>query len=239
MGLNLILKFILSIVIIYVAFKPKEIKEVSKFLIFFYLTSFTFGGAALGVIYMVNTGKISIQNGVIVGNYTLKTIFIGIIIALIVVIGAFKFVKLKISKKDLFCNITVKINQKNIKTRAMIDTGNLLKEPITNIPVIVMEHEILCKAVPKEILENIDNILGGDLSSIQENTKQEYMSKLKVIPFSSLGKQNGMLLGLRADGLEIEVEDGIKKVDKIIVGIYNKKLSKKGEYSALLGIDVI
>ena len=239
MGLNLILKFILSIVIIYVAFKPKDIKEVSKFIIFFYLTSFTFGGAALGVIYMVNTGKISIQNGVIVGNYTLKTIFIGIIIALIVVIGAFKFVKSKISKKDLFCNITVKINQKNIKTRAMIDTGNLLKEPITNIPVIVMEHEILCKAVPKEILENIDNILGGDLSSIQEKTKQEYMSKLKVIPFSSLGKQNGMLLGLRADGLEIEVDDGIKKVDKIIIGIYNKKLSKKGEYSALLGIDVI
>jgi len=48
-----------------------------------------------------------------------------------------------------------------------------------------------------------------------------------------------MLLGLKADGLEIEVADGVKNVDKIIIGIYNKNLSKKGEYSALLGIDVI
>lgn len=121
----------------------------------------------------------------------------------------------------------------------MVDTGNLLKEPITNIPVVVVENKILYDVVPKEILENIEKILGGDLSSISEKTKQEYMSKLKVIPFSSLGKQNGMLLGLKADGLEIDVADGVKNVDKIIIGIYNKNLSKKGEYSALLGIDVI
>ena len=65
------------------------------------------------------------------------------------------------------------------------------------------------------------------------------MSKLKVIPFSSLGKQNGMLLGLKADGIEIEEENNVKNVDKVILGIYNKRLSKKDEYGALLGIDVI
>ena len=238
-SLNLMLKFILSIVMIYISFGPRDIKEILKMLIFFYLTSFTFGGASLGVIYMVNTGKISIQNGIIIGNYTLKTILVGFVVAFVIVIIAFKFVKSKISKNDLFCNIKIKINQKIIRTKAMVDTGNLLKEPITNIPVVVVENKILYDVVPKEILENIEKILGGDLSSISEKTKQEYMSKLKVIPFSSLGKQNGMLLGLKADGLEIEVADGVKNVDKIIIGIYNKNLSKKGEYSALLGIDVI
>ena len=102
-----------------------------------------------------------------------------------------------------------------------------------------MEHSLLYDAIPKEILENIDDILGGDFNKIPEKIKQEYMSKLKVIPFSSLGKQNGMLLGLKADELEVEAEDGIKNVDKVIIGIYNKNFSKKGEYSALLGIDVI
>ena len=224
---------------IYISFKPKNIKEISKMLVFFYLTSFVFGGAALGLIYVVNTGKISIQNGVIIGNYTLKTILVGVAIAFFIMISAFKFVKFKILKKDLFCNITIKINQKKVKTRAMVDTGNLLKEPITNIPVAVVEHELLYDAVPKEILENIENILGGDFSKIPDNIKIEYMSKLKVIPFSSLGKQNGILLGLKADGLEVEEDDGIKNIDKIIIGIYNKSLSKKREYGALLGIDVI
>ena len=224
---------------IYLAFKPKTFEELVKMIIFFYLTSFIFGGAALGVIYMVNSGKISIQNGIIVGNYTLLTILIGVIIAFIIIIIAFKFIKSKISKNDLFCNIIIKIDQKEIKTKAMLDTGNFLKEPITNTPVVVVEHDLLKNIIPKEILENIENILGGDLENIPKNIKNEYISRLKVIPFTSLGKQNGMLLGIKADELQIEEENNIKNVDKVIIGIYNKKFSRKNDYNALIGIDIM
>lgn len=224
---------------IYISFFPKNPKEMLKMLVLFYLTSFVFGGAALGVIYAVNSNKITIQNGVLVGNYTIKTIFFGVIIAFIILIIGFKTVKAKFSKSDLFCNITLIINKKEIKTKAMLDTGNLLKEPITNIPVIVVEHTLLNDAIPKEILDNIENILGGNLEQIPENIKNEYMSKLKIIPFSSLGKQNGMLMGLKADELKIEEIDNVKNVDKVIIGIYNKKLSKRNEYHALLGFDII
>ena len=98
--LNLIFKLILSIVMIYVSFKPKNMKEFLRQITFFYLTSFVFGGAALGVIYMVNAGKISIQNGIIIGNYTLKTIFMGIILAFIIIVVPFTFIKTRISKND-------------------------------------------------------------------------------------------------------------------------------------------
>lgn len=236
---NLIFKIILSVVMVYISFMPKSFKEFIKQITFFYLVSFVFGGASLGVIYMVNAGKISIRNGIIVGNYTLKTIFIGVILAFTIITVAFKFVKNRISKKDLFCNIKIIINQSKINVKAVIDTGNFLKEPITNIPVIVVEKDILKNFVPREILENIENILGGDLKNIPENIQNEYMSKLKVIPFSSLGKQNGMLLGIKADGVVVEIDNEEKYVEKVILGIYTKKLSKKDEYNALLGIDVI
>lgn len=236
---NLIFKIILSVVMVYISFMPKSFKEFIKQITFFYLVSFVFGGASLGVIYMVNAGKISIRNGIIVGNYTLKTIFIGVILAFTIITVAFKFVKNRISKKDLFCNIKIIINQSKINVKAVIDTGNFLKEPITNIPVIVVEKDILKNFVPKEILENIENILGGDLKNIPESIQNEYMSKLKVIPFSSLGKQNGMLLGIKADGVVVEIDNEEKHIEKVILGIYTKKLSKKNEYNALLGIDVI
>ena len=236
---NIIIKLFLSIVMIYVSFMPTNFKEMLKLTVFFYLTSFVFGGAALSVIYMLNSRRITIQNGILIGNYTIRTIFIGVVIACIVTIIAFKFVKAKFSKNDLFCNIIIKINNKQIKTKAMLDTGNFLKDPITNIPVVVVEYTVLYDMVPKEILDNIEDILGGDLEKIPENIKNEYMSKLKVIPFSSLGKQNGMLLGLKADGLIVDNEEEVKNIDKVIIGIYNKKLSKKGDYSALLGFDTI
>lgn len=236
---NIIFKFVLSVIMIYVAFNPKEFKTLLKVLILFYLTSFVFGGASLSVIYLVNAQKINIQNGMIIGKYTMNTIFTGIIIAFIVIVIAFKIIKSKISKNDLFCDIRFKINNKEIKTKAMLDTGNLLKEPITNIPVVVAEHKLLYNVIPNEILDNIENILGGDLENISDEVKNNYISKLKVIPFTSLGKQNGMLLGIKADELIVEEMNSEKKIDKVIIGIYNKELSKKRTYSALIGIDVI
>ena len=233
---SFILKIVLSAVMISIAYNTKNFKTLGKKVILFYLVSFVFAGAALGIIYMVNSQDITIQNGVLVGSYTIKTILLGIIIAFIIIIVGFNIVKTKFSKKDLICDIEIKINNKTIKTKAMIDTGNFLKEPITNIPVAVVEHTLLYDVIPKEILNNMDKILGGDLEALSQEIQNEYMPKLKVIPFSTLGKQNGMLLGIKADKLIVQNEDGEKIIDKVIIGIYNKSLTKRGEYRALVGI---
>ena len=236
---SFILKIILSIAIIYVSFNSKNLKDLAKKVLLFYLVSFVFGGAAIAIIYMVNSQDITIQNGVLVGNYTVKTILIGIIIAYFTIIIAFNIIRTKISKKDLICNISISLNNKNINTKAMIDTGNLLKEPITNTPVIVMEHTLFYDIIPKEILNNMENILGGDLSAIPKDLQDEYISKLKVIPFSSLGKSNGMLLGIKGENLVINLKDETKIIDKVIIGIYNKSLTKRGDYRSLLGLEIL
>ena len=233
---SIIMKIILSIIMIYISFDAKNYKELMKKTVFFYFTSFAFGGGALAVIYMVNTRKISIQNGIILGNYTFFTIAIGVILAFIITIISFKLIKNKISKKDLIRNITIKINNKYIKVKAMIDTGNLLKEPITNIPVIVVEDSLFRNTIHKEILDNIESILGGDLDKISETIKNEYISKMRVIPFTSLGKQHGMLLGIKAQEVIIEENNETRKLNKVIIGLYNRKLNKKNEYQALIGL---
>ena len=236
---NFLLKLILSIIIIYIAFNPQNIKKTLKFTLIFYLTSFVFGGAAFALIYVVKPQELLKNNGLVLSSNSLKIIFTSAIIAFIVIIIGFKVVKNKISAKDMYCDIEIKLNNKKIETKAMIDTGNLLKEPITNTPVVVVEHTLLYECIPKEILNHIEDILGGDFSKISDEIKQEYISRLKVIPFSSLGKQNGMLLGIKADGIEIKDEDEEKKVDNVIIGIYNKSLTKRGEYRALIGIGTL
>ena len=65
---NIILKGILSIVIVYIAFNPSNIKKTMKELLLFYLTSFVFGGAAFFLIYIVKPQDIIIRNGVFVGT---------------------------------------------------------------------------------------------------------------------------------------------------------------------------
>ena len=236
---NLVLKVILSILIIYIAFNPQTVKQLWKDVLIFYLTSFVFGGVAFALIYVVKPQDILMKNGLFLGTYPLKTVLLAAIVAFIIIIAAFAIVKTKFSKKDMFCDVEVELNNKKIKTRAMIDTGNLLKEPITNTPVIVLEHTLLYECVPKEILDNLESILGGELVKIPEEIRNEYISRLKLIPFASLGKQNGMLVGIKADSLKIMQDEQEKESKNVIVGIYNKSLTKRGEYRALIGIDLL
>ena len=236
---SIVLKIILSIVIVYISYNPQNVKQLWKEVLIFYMTSFVFGGAAFALIYIIKPQEIFMRNGLFLGSYPLKTILLGAIVAFFIIITSFKIVKSKISKKDMICTLKVKINEKEIETKAMIDSGNLLKEPITNTPVIVLEHTLLYDCIPKEILNNLENILGGDFEKIPKEIKEEYISKLKVIPFSSLGKQNGMLVGIKPEYIIIEKEENKKKINNVIIGIYNKSLTKKGEYRGLIGIELL
>lgn len=234
---NILLKAILSILIVYIAFNPQNAKKMWKALVMFYVTSFVFGGASFALLYMIKPQDILMKNGLFLGIYPLKIILLAAIIAFIIVVIAFKMVKNKITKKDMLCDIEIKINRKKIHTIAMIDTGNLLKEPISNAPVIVVEHTLLYECIPKEILNNLENIIGGDFRNVPEEIKEKYISKLKFIPFSSLGKQNGMLIGIKAESIIITTEQKIEEQKNVVIGIYNKSLTKNGEYRALMGIE--
>lgn len=235
---NIIIKMILSIIIVFVAFNPQDVKKMCKQLVLFYLTTFTFGGVATYLIYVLKPQNIIIKNGMYVGTYVLKVIFIGAILGTIILFIAFKLAKNKITKKDMICKVKIKLNGKDKILNTMVDTGNMLKEPITGNPVIVVEKTVLYDLMPKEILNNTDAILGGDFDKIPEDIKYQYAQRLKFIPFSSLGKQNGMLIGIKPEKLEVISEQVVEK-SNAIVGIYGKSLTKRGEYNALIGIELL
>ena len=173
-----------------------------------------------------------------VGTYALKVIFIGAILGTIILVIAFRITKNKISKKDMFCKIKIKLNGKEKILNAIVDTGNMLKEPLTGNPVVVIEKTSLYDLMPKEILNNTESILGGDFEKIPDDITKEYISRLKIIPFSSLGKQNGMIIGIKPEKITVINEEVEEEKDNAIIGIYNKSLTKRGEYNALIGIDL-
>lgn len=230
---NLIFKMILSIVMIYIAYLAKNVKKLFKELIIFYLTSFAFGGISFALLYMINPSQVKVKNGVFVGTYPLKVVLLGGIVGFLTIIIAFKSYKGRMNKKDIYYDIKIKLGDKEVETKAIIDTGNFLKEPITGFPVVVVERSLMYSIIPKCILNNIDEILSGNLDKMSEH--EEYISRIRVIPYSSLGNKNGMLLGIKADQIIIEN----KIVNNIILGIYKESLTKIGEYRALVGLELV
>ena len=139
----------------------------------------------------------------------------------------------------MFCEVTIFINEKQKTIKAFIDTGNLLKDPISSMPVIVVEAVELEEIIPNQIIVHLNEILEGKDTDILANLQQEYMSKFRIIPFSSLGKQNGILLGFIADKVKIKLEENEQELTNIIIGIYEKNLTKTRAYTGLVGIDII
>ncbi len=233
---NIILKILLSVCMVHIAYNPKNIKALLKELVLFYLTSFTFGGVAFALLYFVKPQEILIKNGVLIGTYPIKIVLTGVIVGFIIMTIAFKNFKKRLSKKDMFCKVTIKLKDKMKTIIAMIDTGNLLREPLSGCPVVVVEKQELLDIVPEEILNNLEKIIYGDYNNV---TLEEYASKFRVIPFTSLGKENGLLLGLKVDDLYVEYDEQENNIEGAIVGIYNKKLSTSNSYNALIGLDII
>lgn len=137
----------------------------------------------------------------------------------------------------MFCNIKIKFNNKQVKAKALIDTGNLLKDPISSNPVIVIQKNILEEILPRYILENTESIISGRSDELK--IEEIYLSRFRIIPFSSLGKQNGMLLGFRPDEVIIQNEEQEEILKEVIIGVYDKQLSKNNLYSALVGLEIL
>lgn len=231
---SILLKIILSMSMVYIAFNSKNLKSFFKQLIIFYLTSFTFGGVAFAFVYFVNPQNILFEKGVLITTYPIKIILVAGIIGFLIITTAFKNIKGKLRKKDMFCNIKIIINSKSVYVKAIIDTGNFLKEPITQTPVVVVQKNVLKGVIPSYILENIEDIINGKSVNFYE-----YISKIRIIPFTSLGKENGVLLGIKADKILVEAEDKYIDINNVIIGIYDGILEKNKRYMALLGLELL
>ena len=233
--LNIFIQIGLSFTIVYIAFVPNSVKQLFKYMVIFYLTSFVFGGCAFALLYYIKPQEILYKNGILKGTYPIKIAFLGAMVGLVFLSIAFKLIKNRLSKKDMFCNVHAIYKGKELFVRAIIDSGNLLKDPITGASVVVIEKSKLEEIIEKDILDNLQNIIFGEYEMMND----EYISCFRLIPFSSLGKQNGMLLGFKPDLIEIEFDGIMEQKSNVIIGIYDKEISRNKDYYGIVGLDTL
>ena len=233
---NQFTKILVSACMVYIAFNSYGIKIMLKQLIIFYLTSFCFGGAAYYLLYNISPNLIKTINGAFIGTYPIKIAVLGAILGFFVINISFKVIKSKLTKKDMIYDIDIvyKKNKSNIKV--ILDTGNLLTDPITKIPVVIVEAQKLKNIIPEQILNNIQNVI---YNNGFEDIDEEIKTRCSIIPFSSIGKNNGIIIGFRPDYIKIYTDSGEEIRRKVIIGIHNNKMAKNGVYSGLIGLNLL
>lgn len=208
----------------------------------FYTVSFVFAGGSFALFYLTNS-KVYFGEGIFyiknISGLKPSILIVGIIISIIFYKIASQFIYGKISKENMYVNLTVKLKDKKAKFKGLVDTGNSLMDPITNIPVIIVEFSAIKELLPYSIQEIFTINNEDDLNIISKVMyKSDEKIKFRLIPFKSIGKNNGMLLGFKPDRVIIENNED-KQISDIVIGIYNNHLTKDNDYAALLHPEII
>lgn len=127
------------------------------------------------------------------------------------------FVKIKNTKSKLNIYRVSIVNQgKTYDMFALYDTGNSLTDPISGKSVSVVETDMM--------------------RELKNNTCPQ---KFKVIPYHTIGQENGILEGTQVE--ELTIWKGKQKVTckNPIIAFYDGKLSKNGNYHMILNLRLL
>lgn len=112
-------------------------------------------------------------------------------------------------RKRLLYPVILENRGETMKVMAFLDTGNGLMEPFSKKPVSI---------VGKDMLEQI----------------KADGSRLKLIPYRSMGKKKGILYAYEIDAIIIETELKKLKVEKPVIAVGDMKIHEKNKYEMIL-----
>ncbi|WP_256257937.1 sigma-E processing peptidase SpoIIGA [Neomoorella thermoacetica] len=243
LALTMVVKVLFSLVMILAAFYPLSWRRFFQAVVYFYLVAFAMGGAMLGGIYLSGGGKsLQLMGGAMMAapglHYT--WLLVALAAAMVLVRWGAGWLKKNIWQQMLRLPVVITFGGRHLAVKALVDTGNSLREPLSQRPVIIVEYSALKEIMPREIIKAYDSQGGFDLDSLVNSlAATPWATRLRLIPYHSLGQERGMLLGLRPDEVVIVTGQGMIKVKEVLIGLYRERLSPEGNYRALLHPDLL
>ena len=230
-------KVIMGFILVKVCYRSKSFKVIMKQTAVYFFSSFIYAGCALGFVHIVKPKVIYIVNGIIIGGeYIFEIVGISAILCLVLIKMSIKLIKLKssLNKKNMIATLKIYNKGKSISLRALVDTGNLLNDPITHDPVIIVYKEKVRALFDNKVLEKIDSFNGGDFKD------DDFINtEVRVIPYTSVGQSKGIIAVCRVDKIKLEYQDEENEINNVLIGFYNEKLSINDKYSALIGLQIL
>lgn len=222
---NVSLSVAFSFLMCFVAYGRFKTSGYVKNAAVFYVVNFALGGGITALCNLLNMWK---NNKSIMINGTYDVLYgdipFGLLLVLACVCGVISLFSGKIIKKQKSIKSTpleISMHKQKASLTALVDSGNLLREPISGKPVIVACYSCLRSVIPTELLEVFKN---QELSNLQECA---LLSKIRLIPTNAVGT-SGLLFALSPDLITVNG----RNVDAYVAIDTSK--NGYGEYQAIV-----
>ncbi|MEF9991653.1 MAG: sigma-E processing peptidase SpoIIGA [Romboutsia sp.] len=216
-------KIIIMTIITFIAFDFNNKKDWVRSTLVFYMVNIFISGTTYFIIYFTGIEHLKISF-LIVGAYVscelLKYIYRDI-----------KFMKYL---DELSKDITIQICDKSCTCKGLLDSGNLLKDPISKNDVIIIKPTILKGLLPNHFMKYEYKEI--DIMKVEEiinNFDDDMSSRVRMIPYKHAGNsQSSIILGLKSDYILVDN----MKVRNVILGISD---FEEEDYGAILNPSIL
>lgn len=211
--LNVIIKILFLTVMVCTAFKIKKFSEFLRDFAAFFLCNFAFAGIMLAITVFASPQAAIYKNGVVYFDISIFTLVAASAVCYVILSLVSKFVRSRMVHNLLY-DISVSYSGKTVGGKALLDTGNSLRDSFSGKPVIIAEKRF------------IENIVPPDCDITQ-------MKNFRLIPYSTIST-GGALPAFLADEIRVVFEGKNIALTDVYVALTDKKIVSS-DYSVLLG----
>lgn len=209
----------LAVFMVKTAFKIRSVGKLWRGTFLFYALSFLLGG----IFYTIPMG---VRKGIL-WFFTITFTAYG---AIYTGIRLWKYLK---GREETFCEAVIRLNGKNRKVKGLYDTGNRLRDPLTQKPVCIVEWKVFQELLDQREREVLETFCDrpGDFY-LQDPVVRKL--KPRLIPYRSVGCETGLLLVVTADGMSIVSGEKEGQVKDPAIGLSKTSLSFDGNFQIII-----
>lgn len=120
--------------------------------------------------------------------------------------------------------MVVRLGERSTRFTALVDSGNTLSDPMTGKGVLVAEGDHLRSLLPPEV----DYSRPAQCFPTLRDPK-----RFRLLPYRSVGVDQGLLLAVRADSVRVNGQD----LGPRLVALSPTPVSDSGNYQALISME--
>lgn len=159
-------------------------------------------------------------------------------------IGASEGRKKQADTAALMWTAEIRIDGETWEVPALLDTGNRLYDPISRIPVMILEASVWRDKLPDGWCERLQgesaDRLVTELGDSEGDGGFPWLGRLRFVPYRGVNGGTRMMLALKPDSVSLSREGhSAMLIQRLLVGLDGGSLSPDGAYRAILHPDMI
>lgn len=228
-------KFIISLVIVYIAFGFKNKIRFLKSLVIFYAANVVLAGGTVTVWSIFKPRGLVVRNGAVFYNISPLILVLSTSVVYVLSLIISRIISSRKVKGKEY-SIKLIFNSKTVTLTGFVDSGNMLSDTISQTPVIVCDYNKI-KPLLDEKMNKIFSKENFEMGFYEDIINSGFAEKFRVIPFDSLGS-SGVMAALTLDGAVIYDEKGNREIKDVIMAVTHKKIAD-GEFDVLLNPELV